>query len=407
MRVVAITHRTPFPPDKGDKIRTHHLLTRLAARCEVHLVAFAEPPDDRAHAARLRRAFASVTLVPLDLTVQKVKALTTLLTRRPLTLSVFDSPRLAAAVDGLVADLRPEALFAESTSMAPYALAHPSVPLVMDFVDVDSAKWAAYAESAPFPRAQVFRREAATLRAYEAEVARKARINVITAPREKALLDAIAPGADVRVLANGVDTDYFSPRPAAPEAPSVVFFGAMDYAANVEAAAWLVARVLPRLRARWPGLTVTLAGSKPTPEVLALGKTDGVTVTGYVADIRPWVQGAAVCAIPLRVARGVQNKVLEAMALGVPVVASPAAAEGIAATPGESLSVAPVVDDGRAFADAVAALLDHPLRAAEMARAARAVVTERYGWQPQADALYALLREAAGVTDAARSPAPR
>jgi len=395
VRVVAITHRTPFPPDKGDKIRTHHLLTRLAARCEVHLVAFAEPPTDRAHAARLRRHFASVTLVPLDLRVQKVKALTTFLTRRPLTLSVFHSDRLAAVVDGLVRDLAPDVLFAESTSMAPYALAHPSVPLVMDFVDVDSAKWSAYAETAPLPKAMVFRREADTLRRYEAEVARRARINVITAPREKALLDAIAPDADVRVLANGVDTDYFAPAEAPVTAPSVVFFGAMDYAANVEAAVWLVERVVPRLRARWPGLRVTLAGSKPTPEVLALGQREGVTVTGYVADIRPWVQGAAVCTIPLRVARGVQNKVLEAMALGVPVVASPAAAEGIDAVAHESLDVAPVDDDGQAFADAVAALLDDPARAAEMARAARRVVMERYGWQPQADALHALLCEAA------------
>lgn len=399
MRVVALTHRTPFPPDKGDKIRTHHLLTRLAARCEVHLVAFAEPPADIAHAARLRRHFASVTLVPIDLRVQKVKALTTLLTRRPLTLSVFHSDALARVVDGLARDLRPDALFAESTSMAPYALAHPAVPLVMDFVDVDSAKWAAYAENASPAKAAVFRREAETLRAYEAEVARRARISVITAPREKSLLDAIAPGADVRVLANGVDTDYFAPRDegdarTAPP-PSVVFFGAMDYAANVEAAVWLVERVLPRLRARYADFRVTLAGSKPDPAVQRLAQTPGVTVTGYVADIRPHVQGAAVCAIPLRVARGVQNKVLEAMAMGVPVVASPAAAEGIAATPGESLSVAPVDDDGRAFSEAIVQLLDDRAEAAAMARAARAVVVERYGWQPQADALYALLREAA------------
>lgn len=396
MKVIAITHRTPFPPDKGDKIRTHHLLTRLAARCEVHLVAFAEPPADLAHAARLRRAFASVTLVPLDLRLQKVKALTTILTRRPLTLSVFHSDALARAVDGLVRDLGPDALFAESTSMAPYALAHPAVPLVMDFVDVDSAKWAAYAETASAPKAMVFRREAETLRAYEAEVARRARVNVITAPREKQLLDAIAPGADVRVLANGVDTDYFAPRgEGAPGAPSVVFFGAMDYAANVEAAVWLVARVLPRLRARYGDFRVTLAGSRPDPAVQRLAQTPGVSVTGYVADIRPYVQGAAVCAIPLRVARGVQNKVLEAMAMGVPVVASPAAAEGIAATPDESIAVAPVDDDGEAFAAAIVQLIDDTVKASAMARAARAVVLEGYGWQPQADALYALLREAA------------
>jgi sugar transferase (PEP-CTERM/EpsH1 system associated) len=395
VRVLALTHRTPFPPDKGDKIRTHHLLTRLAERAEVHLRAFAEPPSDVAHAPRLAARLASVELLPLDLRAQKVRALPWALTLSPLTVPVFRRRAMFESVARAVRTLRPEVIVAESTSMAPYALAHPEVPLVMDFVDADSAKWQAYAEAAgPLERA-VFLREAWTLARYERHVARRARVSLVSAERERALLRAIAPGCDIRALPNGVDVGFFTPRAALPAAPSAVFFGAMDYHANVEAAELLARSVLPRLRQRHPGFTVTLAGANPAPAVQALAAIPGVTVTGYVQDIRPHVQGASVCVIPLRVARGVQNKVLEAMALGVPVVASPGAAEGIEATPGEDLSVAPVDDDGAATAAAVLALLDDPARMTAMAARARRVVESRYGWDARAEALHALCAEAA------------
>lgn len=394
MRVLALTHRTPFPPDKGDKIRTHHLLTRVAREAEVHLVAFAEPPSDLAHAARLRRHFASVTLVPLDARVQRALAMPWVLTSRPLTLPVFDTPAMRRAVDDVARGVRPDVIFAESTSMAPHALRHPEAPLVMDFVDVDSAKWRAYAERSRPPMRQVYAREAATLERFEREVAERAAVSVITAPREKSLLDAIAPGCDVRVLENGVDTDYFAPAASPAREPSAVFFGAMDYHANVEAAVFLAREVMPRLRERFGRFRLVIAGSKPAPEVRALA-ADDVVVTGYVDDIRPWVQGCAVCAIPLRVARGVQNKVLEAMAMGVPVVCSPAAAEGIDAVPGDHLAVADYGYDGRHVAEAIASLVEHPDLADSLGAAGRARVVERYGWDPKARALSAVLAEAA------------
>jgi sugar transferase (PEP-CTERM/EpsH1 system associated) len=394
MRVLALTHRTPFPPDKGDKIRTHHLLTRLAKRCEVHLMAFAEPPSDLDHAARLRRHFASVTLVPLEMRWQRIKALPWLLSWRPLTLPVFGSARFQSEVDRAVRELNPDAILAESTSMAPYALRHPEVPLVMDFVDVDSAKWRAYADEARFPMRSVYRREAATLQEYEREVARRAVISTVTADREKVLLAAIAPGCDARTLANGVDTDYFGPAATPAADASAVFFGAMDYHANVEAAVFLVREVMPRVRARYPDFRVVIAGSRPTPEVRALAALDGVTVTGYVEDIRAHVTGCAVCVIPLRVARGVQNKVLEAMAMGVPVVCSPAAAEGIEAEAGTQLVVAPYGEQGAPMAEAVLALLHDRARAQAIAVAARQRVEARYGWEPRSDELLGMLTEA-------------
>ena len=394
MKVLAITHRTPYPPDKGDKIRTHHLLTRLARHAEVHLVAFAEPPADGAHASLLRRSFASVELVPLRMRFQQVRALPSLATLKPLTVPVFHRRALDRAVERVVREARPDVIFAESTSMAPYALRRPSLPLVMDYVDVDSAKWRAYAERAPLPMKLVYLREAYTLERFEREVCRRAAISAVTAEREKTLLDAIAPGRDVRVLPNGVDTDAFAPRESTPEAPSVVFFGAMDYYANVDAAVFLVREVLPRLRARHPDFKVVIAGSRPTPEVQSLAIERGVTVTGYVQDIQAWVKGAAVCVIPLRVARGVQNKVLEAMAMGVPVIATPAAAEGIDATPGRDLLVEDDRDGGGAFARAILGLMDDRAKMASLAASARNLVVERYSWEPRARQLLGMLEEA-------------
>ncbi len=395
MRVVALTHRTPFPPDKGEKIRAFHLLSRLAKRAEVHLAAFAEPPSDVAHASALAERFASVELVPLEMRWQQVRALPSLATLTPLTVPVFHRRAMAHAVERIVSRVRPDVIVAESSSMAPYALAHPAVPLVMDFVDADSAKWTAYAEKARLPMRAVYLREGFTLRRFERDVAARAKVSLVTADRELALMRSIAPGCDVRTLANGVDTDHFAMRTKTPDAPSAVFFGAMDYHANAEAAVFLAREVLPRLRAKHPAFRVVIAGSRPTREVEALASLPGVTVTGYLADIRPTVQAATVCAIPLRVARGVQNKVLEAMAMGVPVVCSPGAAEGIDARPDRDLTVARVDDGGEAMAAAMLSLVNDAARLDELARNARAVVTERYGWEPRAEELFRICEEAA------------
>lgn len=396
IKVVALTHRTPFPPDKGEKIRAFHLLSRLARHAEVHLAAFAEPPSDVVHASALAEHFASVELIPLTMRWQQLRALPHLATLSPITLPVFHRGAMVSAVERIVRRVKPDLIFAESSSMAPYALRHPELPFVMDFLDADSAKWTAYAEKAKLPMRAVYLREGATLRRFERKVAERANVSLVTADRELTLMKRIAPGCDVRTLANGVDTDHFTPRTVTPEAPSAVFFGAMDYHANAEAAVFLAREVLPKLRARHPNFRVVIAGSRPTREVQALASLPGVTVTGYLADIRPVVQGASVCVIPLRVARGVQNKVLEAMAMGVPVVCSPGAAEGIDARPGDDLTVARVDDGGDDTARAVLSLLDDPARMTSLAENARAVVTQRYGWEPRARELLAICEEAAG-----------
>lgn len=394
MRCFALCHRVPYPPDKGEKIRAWHLLSRLAGNAEVHLFATADPPDDVRHASFLEGRFESVTLAPIHLPARKVVCLSLAGTPLPLTLPAFFSPVLWRAVKRRAVEAPPDVVLIESSAMGSYLFALPGVPAVVDFVDVDSEKWAAYARRFRGPGRLVYGREARTLRRVERWLAARCRTSIVTTEREAAALRRIAPRADVRVVRNGVDTEFFRPDGSAPEPDTVVFFGAMDYDANVDAVVWFHDAILPILRRRRPGLRFIVAGARPAPAVQALARAPGVEVTGFVEDIRPVVRRAGVCVVPLRVARGVQNKLLEAMALGVPVVATSAAADGIDGRRGDEMRVA---DDPVAFADAVDALLGDPDARAALATAGRRLVESQYGWAPQAERLRDLLALAAGA----------
>lgn len=267
--------------------------------------------------------------------------------------------------------------------------------MVMDFVDVDSEKWRDLASRSGLLHRVIYTREAWTLARFERQVATVAAVCTVASSRELRLLHRIAPESTACVLSNGVDTDYFTPRDRRPSRPSLVFFGAMDYVANVDAAVYLVRRVLPRVRKHCPDVTTVIAGARPTRRVQALAREQGVTVTGFVEDIRPYVQHSTLCVCPLRVARGIQNKCLEAMAMGVPVVTTPPVAEGIDARPGREIVVAPADDTGQSLAAAIVDLLNDPSRCQAIAQAARARVVERYDWQVRADQLFELLLQAA------------
>jgi sugar transferase (PEP-CTERM/EpsH1 system associated) len=389
MRIFAVCHRVPYPPDKGEKIRAWNLLSRLAREHEVHLFATADPPEDVRHADFLASRFASVTLDPIRLSLRKVASLALTATPLPLTLPAFFSPPIFRALRSRAE--RPDVVLVESSAMAPYLLATPGTPAVVDLVDVDSAKWADYAKRLRGPGRLVYGREAWTLRGVERWLAGRCASSVVTTQREADALRAIAPGARVEIVRNGVDTEYFVPAPEAARPDTVAFFGVMDYEANVDGVVWFHDEILPRLRAIRPDLRFLIVGGRPAPAVKALARTPGVEVTGFVEDLRPVVRQAAVCVVPLRIARGVQNKVLEALAMGIPVVATPAAASGIDHRRGDEMRVA---DGAEAFAATVAALLGDAAARAALARAGRAFVESHYAWDPQSARLASLLQAA-------------
>ena len=395
--ILFLAHRIPYPPDKGDKIRSWNLIKYLAERARVHLGAFVDDPADMAHADKLRSICGEVLLQPMHATDRWKRSLAGLARGDALSLSLYRDRAMAAWVKATVRQHDIAGLFVFSSQMAPYALPYlDGRHGVMDFVDVDSEKWRQYADEAGRGwRRLIYRREADRLRAFEKHVARQFDASLFVSEAEAALFRQLAGSYAHTVLAlnNGVDFDYFDPKAAfepraAVGGPAVVFSGAMDYRPNVDAALWFADQVWPRVRVTRPQAVFQIVGSKPSSEVQQLHGRDGIIVTGRVEDMRPYLAGAAVVVAPLRIARGVQNKVLEAMAMARPVVATQAAFEGIDAVAGEHLIVE---DEPAAFAADVLALIEHPLRGRAIGVAARRRITERYGWAANLAQLDALL----------------
>ena len=402
--ILFLAHRVPYPPDRGDKIRSYHLVKALAKLGRVHLATFADDAADLAHAEALRPLVASLH-VEQRMRSRVVGLLAALRSGRPASVAMFDSAAMRRFVAGLLAGGKVETIFAFSGQMAQFVpRERGGIRFVMDFVDVDSAKFAAYADETHGPMRWVHRREARTLAAFEIAIARDAEVSLFASEAEAALFRRTSGlGADrVRALGNGVDLAYFDPAadfepvPAMPQ-PLIVFTGQMDYRPNIAAVTRFARHSLPAIRARFPGATFAIVGRNPAPAVRALAE-DGVIVTGSVADVRGWLAAADVVVAPLDLARGIQNKVLEAMAMARPVVASPAAFEGIAAEPGRELIVADAAHD----AAAVVALLGDPVRAASIGAAAQARLVADYGWARQLAPLAAIVgRETAAFPVAA------
>ena len=355
-RLLFLAHRIPYPPDKGEKIRAWRILEHLAARWEVEAGFLVDDPADLAHLPVLERLCAVVQWRPaLGRWRNAAHALLRTRPGMPLSLGWFHEPQLHAWAQRGLAQGRYDAAFVYSSAMAPYVMGRaarrPGLIRVLDMVDVDSEKWRAYAAGAKPPMRQVWAREARTLLAFERRAAQEFDRTIFVSAEEAAHFAALAPESAGRLdfVDNGVDLARLDPaiehpNPFSREAPALVFVGTMSYRPNAEAVTWFAEQVLPRLRAApLQGMAPPefhIVGASPTPAVQALAKREGVHVTGGVPDVRPYVAHAAVSVAPLLIARGIQNKVLEAMAMARPVVASPQAFEGVRAEPGRDLLVA-------------------------------------------------------------------
>ena len=376
-----LAHRIPYPPNKGDKIRAWHLLRHLAQRYRVHLAFLVDDPDDEQFVPALAEICASVSWRPLVPLRAKLRSLLGLLTGAPLTLGYFRDRGLQQAIDRVIREHPPEQFFVFSSAMAPYVERHRAARYVLDLVDVDSVKWRDYAATASGPARLLYRREARALLALERRTAAQADEVLLVSEAEADLFRALAPETAPRVrhICNGVDTDYFDPALtfADPfgDAPALVFTGAMDYRPNVEAVVWFAGHVMPRLRLLAQAPEFWIVGAHPSPAVLALTDAD-IHVTGRVADVRPYLRHAAAVVAPLRTARGIQNKVLEAMAMAAAVVVTPQAREGLAACGNDVLIE---TDSAEGFASALQSILT--VGAGDIGSRARACVRHHYGWE--------------------------
>lgn len=388
-----LAHRIPYPPDKGDKIRSWHLLRHLAESWRVHLGAFVDDPTDWEHVAALNDVCVDTYLRPLHPRSGKFRALTGLLTGEAMSLPYYRDRCMRRWVDAkLAAGIHTVVIY--SSAMAQFVIQANGVRRVMDFVDIDSDKWRQYAPTKPWPLSWLYAREARKLLDWEKRVTRTFDASLFVSAAEARDFRALAPElfGKVDYYNNGVDDSYFSPAhrfasPFARPGPGLVFTGAMDYWPNVQAVSWFVQEVLPRIRKSAPDCHFYIVGSRPSAAVQALAG-EAVSVTGRVPDVRPYLAHAAVVVAPLRIARGIQNKVLEGMAMGKAVVATPQALEGISARNGEEVAVAEAAD---AMAREVVQLLQAPDKARDMGAAARQRVEAGYTWTPNLARLDVLL----------------
>ena len=251
-------------------------------------------------------------------------------------------------------------------------------PWVMHFAELDSDKWLQYSSKHRFPMSAVYRREWKTLRTFERKIAAETMTNVLCTPLEEVIFQREIPGCPSTVMRNGVALNHYQPQPEAAEEAHCVFIGVMDYFPNIDGCVWFADEILPLIRAEMPLVRFTIVGSKPTSEVIALGEREGIKVTGFVDDPRDYLRKAAVSVAPLRVARGIQNKVLEALAMGLPTVGTTSATQGVEGTPGQDFLVA---DTAEAFAKEVIALLRDPGSARALGDRGRKFVEGTYDWE--------------------------
>lgn len=394
MKILYLCHRIPYPPDKGDKIRSFHQIAELSRKHEVHVACLVDDPADRVHVEALRRHCAGVDAPYQSRGAGKAKALLGLLTGRPLSVAAFEAPALTAAVRERLRAAWPDAIVVFSGAMGQYVPAGCGVPLLVDFVDADSDKWRLYADRSAPPARWIYRIEAARLGRFERELAARADASLFVSEAEARLLGLASGDGKTWVLTNGVDLDYFRPgvgsgSDAAPD-PRAVFVGMMDYFPNVDAAVWFAEEILPRVRAEIPDAGFDIVGRHPVARVRALARHPGVRVTGGVPDVRPYLGTGAVAVAPFRIARGIQNKILEAMAMGLPVVGTPPSFQGLPAGADDGVAMA---GGAAEFARETVALLRDSSERARRGNAARAFVERNHRWEEHGRKIDALLTD--------------
>ncbi|MHC4402529.1 MAG: TIGR03087 family PEP-CTERM/XrtA system glycosyltransferase [Planctomycetota bacterium] len=379
--ILFLVHRTPYPPNQGDRIRSFNLLKFLAARSDVYLAFLTDKPVPQESMSVLRRLCAGVAAVRLGRLRRWLHGAWSFGAGRTATEGLFFSRKLKRLLARWAETTRFDAVLAFCSSMVQY-LDVPGlddVPTVVDLVDVDSQKWLDYARHSRGPLRQAFQVEGKRLRRLEASLPNRVEAVTLVSPQEAELYQSFCPNDRAFVIRNGVDLDYFRPDWHSNDSArnQCVFVGALDYRANVDGATWFCNEVWPRVLERHPQAVFRLVGSNPGRAVRQLAKEPGIELVGQVPDVRPYLTEATAAVVPLRVARGLQNKVLEAMAMGRPVIAAPQALEGIGATPGTHVCRAVTPEE---WVDHLGRLFTNADLRNRIARAARSFVEEHFQW---------------------------
>ncbi len=377
MKILFVCHRLPYPPRRGGKIRPFNIIKHFTdAGHSVTVASLARSVGELDEGRDLSKYCAEVIVERVSNPAATLRMIARLPTPTPSSMGYFFSRELKRRIDSLLARQTFDLTMVHCSSVAPYVAAAEG-PKVLDFGDMDSQKWLLYASHRALPLSAGYWLEGRKLERAEKELARRFDLCTCTTLAELDTLRGYSTGVATDWFPNGVDAEYFKPAGSGYDADEVCFVGRMDYYPNQQAVQWFCQDVLPLIRERRPQTKFKIVGAAPSPAILALGKRPGVAVTGTVKDVRPLVQGAALTVAPLKIARGTQNKILESMAMGVPVVSSVAASRGVDAEPGKHILTA---DAPRDFAAAVLRVLDQPDERRRFAEAGRERVLTNHSW---------------------------
>ena len=377
MKVLVVCHRFPYPPTSGARIRAFHMIRHLSANHRVTVASLVRSGAEAAEAAGIAGYCAAFHMQRVGAPAQALRMLSRVPTSLPSSFGYFYSGSLFRWVRALLARESFDLILAHSSSTSPYVEDVRRTPKIMDFCDMDSQKWLEYARYKPFPASVMYGLEGRKLEREERRIARRFDYCTVATRAEADTLESLGSGAAVVWFPNGVDCEYFAPAAHPHDPDRLVFVGRMDYFPNVECMRRFCADVLPRVQAVRPQTTIAIVGADPTPDALRLAKLPGVTVTGTVPDVRPYLHRAALMVAPLNIARGTQNKILEGMAAGLPVVASRIAAGGVDAIESDHFLVA---ETPEAVANAIVRVMSDPAERRRLALAGRARMLSHHAW---------------------------
>jgi hypothetical protein len=389
MKVLFVTHRVPFPPKRGGKIRPFNIIRHLHGQGhEVTVASLARTQAEADEAEGLGNHCTKRLVEVVDDRLAWPRMVAWLPTTRPSSFGYFHSPRLKSRIDAELATGAYNLIFVHCSSVAPYVAEARADVKILDFGDMDSQKWREYSQHRAFPLSAGYWLEAVKLERTERLLAGKFDLATCTTRAEMESLQALGATGRTAWFPNGVDASAFQPSDLAYEPDLVTFIGRMDYFPNQQAVVRFCADVLPVLQARRPGTRFEIVGADPSDEVLGLGKLPGVHVTGSVPAVQPYVTRAALTIAPLEIARGTQNKILESMAMGVPVVCSRQASGGVDAIAGEHLLA---YDTREQQVEAILQVLESRELRARLAAAGRSRVLSNHSWASSMQRLDALI----------------
>jgi len=393
-----ISHRIPYPPNKGDKIRSYHILKHLSRNYKIHLACMLDDKKDEEKLHKLYPFLENLFFDVINPRWKKIRSITAFATFKPISVPYFYSRSVQKSIDRLLDKQPMEIVFCFSSPTAEYLYRsrhyHKNLRKanwIMDLVDVDSYKWKQYSEKYGFPMKWVYKLEAKFLLTYEKRISMEFQHILLSTEAEKSLFSQFVSTSNLHAIVNGVDFKFFSPLHQTPihkDNPVITFTGAMDYYPNVEGVLWFVEKVFPLILKEVPNVTFYIVGRQPTTEIKALASKKGIIVTGFVEDVRDYYALADVCLIPLLIARGIQNKVLEAMAMGKATVCTPNALEGIEVIPGKDLLLA---KDEKSFTASVTKLILDKHYRVKIGECARQCIEKNYSWKSNLSKLACLL----------------